>query len=448
MGCSNAVYLDRAFRKSLSFWYSEYFASGTLVQGEGVWGEPLTVVADLNLTSAAVIVPNKVNLLSFNADVGNNTMDDVFMGMESVVCRNDNGNFYSTVFGIDDIGSIDQAEGYQAFTFGTSGSVIYLDGDAADVNQVVELDPMKYNFMGYLPSSCMMTGDVFDGYEDDLLVVKDDSGNFYAPGFGIMTLTEMCPGKSFSVWQTGSETIDFTYPADGLARTNQAEIDQWEDFKLQSASEHYDVVETGLFHPIVITSLTGEVEVGDELAAYANGQLVGATRVVDPSMVVLSAWEAVHGADFGVDIDLPGYELGDRIELRLWSASQGRELHVSADLNGNAYGTTPLTSGTASVMNASAVPTQTVLMQNYPNPFNPVTTIGFSLEAAGNVTLKVYDLSGREVATLVDGHMDQGSHNVGWNGRDAMNKPVSAGLYIYAMTSGSSTITKKMVLMK
>ena len=88
------------------------------------------------------------------------------------------------------------------------------------------------------------------------------------------------------------------------------------------------------------------------------------------------------------------------------------------------------------------------LIKNYPNPFNPVTTIGFSLEVAGNVSLKVYDLNGREVATLVDGHMDQGSHNVGWNGRDAMNKPVSAGLYIYAMTSGGSTITKKMVLMK
>ena len=148
------------------------------------------------------------------------------------------------------------------------------------------------------------------------------------------SLTEMCPGKSYSTWTLGEDVIDFTYPASGLARSNNAELDKWEDYKLQSASEYYDVTETGLFHPIVITSLTGEVEVGDELAAYANGQLVGATRVIDPSMVVLSAWEAVHGADFGVDIDLPGYELGDRIELRLWSASQSRELHVSADLNG------------------------------------------------------------------------------------------------------------------
>ena len=98
--------------------------------------------------------------------------------------------------------------------------------------------------------------------------------------------------------------------------------------------------------------------------------------------------------------------------------------------------------------NITNTPEKFKLNQNYPNPFNPVTTIGFSLEVAGNVSLKVYDLNGREVTTLVDGHMDQGSHNVGWNGRDAMNKPVSAGLYIYAMTSGGSTITKKMVLMK
>ncbi|OUW60548.1 MAG: hypothetical protein CBD58_04615 [bacterium TMED198] len=431
----------------------ECSADITLSTGNGVWGDLLTAVSSIEPVCTVVqeltIEAFKYNIVSVNNIPSSTNVEDVLFGADVVIAANDDNAFYAPAFGVNQLDDIDVVEGLKVFISSAEDQTVACEGIPFNVSETTMVcEALKYNLLGYFAQEPMSAMDAFSSYNDDLLIVKDDSGNFYAPGFGVMTLTELNPGDGYSLFLNGEDDLVFTYPTDGLARTNQAEIAQWEDFKLQSASEYYDVVETGLFHPIVITSLTGEVEVGDELAAYANGQLVGATRVVDPSMVVLSAWEAVHGADFGVDIDLPGYELGDRIELRLWSASQGRELHVSANLNGNAYGTTPLTSGTASVMNASAVPTQTALMQNYPNPFNPVTTIGFSLEAAGNVTLKVYDLSGREVATLVDSHMDRGSHNVGWNGRDAMNKPVSAGLYIYAMTSGGSTITKKMVLMK
>ncbi len=89
------------------------------------------------------------------------------------------------------------------------------------------------------------------------------------------------------------------------------------------------------------------------------------------------------------------------------------------------------------------LPTVTSLAQNYPNPFNATTNISFDLTVAGNVSLNVYDITGRLVVTLVDGQMDAGQHVVVW---DASN--VSSGVYFYKLTAGDYTATKKMNLLK
>ncbi len=92
----------------------------------------------------------------------------------------------------------------------------------------------------------------------------------------------------------------------------------------------------------------------------------------------------------------------------------------------------------------SNLPTKYELKQNYPNPFNPVTAIGFSLLAGSDVTLKVYDVLGREVATLINNEKkDAGKYSVQF---DATHLP--SGIYIYKLTAGSFIDMKKMVLMK
>lgn len=83
------------------------------------------------------------------------------------------------------------------------------------------------------------------------------------------------------------------------------------------------------------------------------------------------------------------------------------------------------------------------LGQNYPNPFNPSTKITFEVPATGYVTLKVYNISGTEVATLVSKPMDAGKHEVTF---DASG--LASGVYLYSIQQGTQTITKKMVLMK
>jgi len=83
------------------------------------------------------------------------------------------------------------------------------------------------------------------------------------------------------------------------------------------------------------------------------------------------------------------------------------------------------------------------LFQNYPNPFNPTTDIGYQISSGGFVTLKVYDVLGRTVATLVNGRQSTGYHSVTF---DARGMP--SGVYFYRLVSAPTSITRKLVLLK
>ncbi len=89
-----------------------------------------------------------------------------------------------------------------------------------------------------------------------------------------------------------------------------------------------------------------------------------------------------------------------------------------------------------------------LLEQNYPNPFNPTTHIGFRISDFGMVDLKIYDVSGRLVATLINENRPAGEYSVVWNGTDDSGKKVSSGIYIYRLKSGDFYEAKRMVLLR
>ena len=83
------------------------------------------------------------------------------------------------------------------------------------------------------------------------------------------------------------------------------------------------------------------------------------------------------------------------------------------------------------------------LSQNYPNPFNPVTRIDYSIKESGFVSLRVYDTIGNEVSTLVNENKPAGSYSVNFNAGS-----LPSGMYIYRLTSGKFTSSKKLIVIK
>lgn len=132
----------------------------------------------------------------------------------------------------------------------------------------------------------------------------------------------------------------------------------------------------------------------------------------------------------------------------VWACAKGYFLYKSMD-GGNTF--VKITAMRDSVYQNTVavqekklrVPRQFKLEQNYPNPFNPNTVIGFQLPVNSHVTLKVFDINGHDVATLVDGHLPAGSHAVTFAPRE-----ITTGIYFYKITAGKFSQTRKAVLMK
>ena len=89
------------------------------------------------------------------------------------------------------------------------------------------------------------------------------------------------------------------------------------------------------------------------------------------------------------------------------------------------------------------VPLTYKLSQNYPNPFNPTTKINFSIPKDGKVVLKIYDVSGKEVYTLVNEFKQAGNYNAIFNGSN-----LSSGVYFYRLNAGDFVESRRMILLK
>jgi hypothetical protein len=99
--------------------------------------------------------------------------------------------------------------------------------------------------------------------------------------------------------------------------------------------------------------------------------------------------------------------------------------------------------GTIGIKNENEIAADYFLSQNYPNPFNPVTNIKFSIPKYGSVELKVFDINGKEIATLCNQSLQKGSYNVEFNA-----DKLSSGMYFYTLRTNEFTSTNKMILIK
>ena len=94
------------------------------------------------------------------------------------------------------------------------------------------------------------------------------------------------------------------------------------------------------------------------------------------------------------------------------------------------------------------LPQEVTLDQNYPNPFNPKTEISFSLATQDRAVLKIFNIKGQEVITLMDLDVHPGTHVVQWSGKNQMGQDVASGMYFYKLKVGNLSFQKKLLLLR
>jgi len=95
-----------------------------------------------------------------------------------------------------------------------------------------------------------------------------------------------------------------------------------------------------------------------------------------------------------------------------------------------------------------SVPSKSELFGNYPNPFNLTTVIKYSLEENTKVSLKIFNILGQQIKTLVNDYREAGTYSVIWNGRDSQGIEMPSGIYLYVLKAGDKVFTKKLTLLK
>jgi len=167
-------------------------------------------------------------------------------------------------------------------------------------------------------------------------------------------------------------------------------------------------------------------------------------------------WRVADGAGFrGFNVyRSDSRETGfERINVEVISANHGNE-YADRDVSsgttywyriGAVYDDGEWLSPTVSITVPALSP---ALYQNVPNPFNPTTSISFAVPARSRVTLRIYDVAGRHVKTLLDDDVDGGVRNVVWDGRDERGNRVGSGVYFYEMRTANTVLTRTMVHLK
>jgi hypothetical protein len=180
-----------------------------------------------------------------------------------------------------------------------------------------------------------------------------------------------------------------------------------------------------------------QARIGDEVE-------VNAITDVDGSFVM----EDLPAGQYTIEATAPGYADGfwggstpeTATPVTLGNGADLADINLTLDIE---------TVTSAEAGNNGAVPEIFALAQNYPNPFNPETTIKYQVAELSEVSLRVYNLMGQEVRSLVQTTQQPGAYTAVWDGRDNMGRSVASGIYIFQMRAGANfKMSRRMVLLK
>ncbi len=399
----------------------------------------IDLIRNWNLISLNVI-PLDSNLWAGNPGPEIIPMMEQF-GDNLHLMKDEHGRFYWPRHNFNNIPYWDLTTGYQvkvdSATHGSwSGSRIPASAD-------IPID-RGWNMIAYFPTYELDASSP-DFYAvspilEHIIHAKNRSGQFMRP---TRNFSNMEPWRESQGYQIKVDAdVILNYPVErAIEEDTLGEGDTLRGGPREHRPGHWAVPqETGVNMSVLISSVTGlKVQDGDQVAAFdSKNNLVGVGTVQDGGMCGLAVW-----GDDASTVAVDGLINGEAFTLRIWSAEKEAEYPLEASAQEGSM--TYETDGFASlVANAStSIPEDYYLAQSYPNPFNAVTRIAFGLPEASRVSVRVFDVSGREVATVVSGNLQAGNHTAVWNAEG-----FTSGIYLVKMEAGSFSDVRKVTLVK
>lgn len=216
-----------------------------------------------------------------------------------------------------------------------------------------------------------------------------------------------------------------------------------------------------------LTSTRDDLRINDDgtyvvLATLVPGQWYNCWLLVDNKTNTSSVWlhdRANEGATAADQLDIDGRTIfpfrgGTLADMRTFFVKTGGGSGISGplildDIYLQDSEGVDLSNPVSNLSSVGAQPTRVQLGDAWPNPFNPSTVINFTLAAELQVRLSVFDVSGRQVRSLIDScTMAQGTHTMVWDGTDDSGQGMPTGVYLYSLKAGASRQTKRMILVK
>lgn len=369
------------------------------------------------------------------------------------VLKSARGQVYWPRYNIDAVGSWSHLQGYQVYLRGVDTLHLPVYASLPEVRQI----PLGqgWNLTPYLRSSSAAIGSMLSSISNELVIVKNNANQVYWPTKGINTIESMSPGQGYMVYV--NQNTSLVYPSDTTAVPSSMVITGSAGSK--SSSRTLSV--TGYYKPEIENTGVSAILLlepqgwhdGDEAAVKNTmGEIVGC-GVVTNGKSLITVW----GKNPLVQDVEGGAAENEVLTLERWNSATGQTEPIEIDDVRDVLRDSLLRSElafksdavwTVSVGAPEQIPVSFALEQNYPNPFNPSTLIQYAMPVDGHVSIKVYDILGRVVRTLVDEVQTAGYKRVTWNGTDDRANTVPSGVYFYRMQAGDFSQVHRLMLLK
>jgi len=393
---------------------------------EAVWPGPDTMYSfEMQTVANTVNILNRWNLVSVPLVRSNNNVLSVFPSALS-----------NTTFSFE-------PSGYQPATTLTPGRGYWTKFPEAQ-NQIITGSSMP------TASVTVNTGwNLIGSVDHDIAAVPVGVQNVVSQTFGYnngyFPTTTIKPGKGYWVKVSASGSLNLgsvSLPKEtpvNLEKVSSVTIvdNQGRQQKLYVTADAEQKINLDMYEMPPLPP-TGEFD-----ARFATGRILETYRTIGEELpVILSSPQ--YPITLSYDVKEDGYALA------VEEVSNGKVVATHV-MDGS--GTVKIKNGSSNtlvikIVNGSAKPKEFALGQNYPNPFNPTTRFNVDLPKDAFVSVVVYDILGRKVATLMNGNYQAGYHTVEWNSTNDAGLSVPSGIYFVRMTSEQFTAVRKMMLLK